>query len=114
MGILLSGITTATHLGDSFIEFMPGGGSRAVSFYVDGPASGTWSATVRFWRVQGDGSLSLLASATLTNSGPNTDGGGTKTYDQISLDISGPLRIKADVSSVTGTIPDPGLFAEVN
>jgi len=87
-------------------------GDQIVCLYADGPLSGTWSATVHFWQVQGDGELSLISTITLTQAGPNVDGTGSSAYDKACYNVRGGTQIYADVTKVTGTIPAPGLFAE--
>jgi hypothetical protein len=87
-------------------------GDCEASFYASGPLSGTWGAKVRFWEQRGDGGLALVASAVLTQAGPNVDGTGTLAYDSLDLNVNGGSQFFADVTAVTGTIPAPGLYAE--
>ena len=63
-------------------------GDSELSLYASGPHSGTWSATVNFWELRGDGELSLIATANLTQSGPYTGGTGSRVYDQKSVWIN--------------------------
>jgi hypothetical protein len=105
-----SGVTANQAAGLSQ-SWTPAGDCEA-SFYASGPLSGTWSATVRFWEARGDGGLALVASAVLTQAGPNVDGTGTRAYDSQNLNVNGGSQFFADVTAVTGTIPARGLYAE--
>lgn len=87
-------------------------GDSEVSLYCSGPKSGTWSATVNFWELRGDGGLALIASAVLTQAGPYIDGTGTRVYDTKNFWLDGSSTIFADVTNVAGTIPASGLYAE--
>ena len=105
-----SGVTAAQNTGSSLSLQVPG--DCEASFYASGPLSGTWGATVRFWEQRGDGGLALVASAVLTQAGPNVDGKGMRAYDSLNLNVNGGSVFFADVTAVTGTIPAPGLYAE--
>jgi hypothetical protein len=105
-----SGVTAAQNTGSSLPLQVPG--DCEASFYASGPLSGTWGATVRFWEQRGDGELALVASAILTQAGPYTGGTGQRAYDQKNYMVDGGSVFFADVTSVTGTIPAPGLYAE--
>lgn len=85
-----------------------------LSLYASGPKSGTWTATVRFLIMRGDGELSLVASCNLNQDGPNPGGTGTRVYDAVSIWLNPDSVVYADVINPTGTIPAPGLYAEGN
>jgi len=109
-GTLFTGVTANQVASAS--TFQTAAGDQQFNLYASGPTSGTWTATVHFYKLRGDGALSLLATMNLSSSGPNTDGTGTRTYDQLGVNIGGGSYVFADVTNVTGTIPAPGLFAE--
>ncbi len=109
-GTFFFGVTAAQAAGLS--QPQTTAGDQIVCLYADGPLSGTWSATVHFWQVQGDGELSLISTITLTQAGPNVDGSGSSAYDKACYNVRGGTQIYADVTNVTGTIPAPGLYAE--
>jgi hypothetical protein len=110
-GTLFSGITAAQNTSACAQQFSAG--DQQVSLYASGPASGTWTATVRFFKLRGDGGLALVATTNLSNAGPNIDGTGTRIYDAIDLNEVGGTTIYADVTNVTGTVPAGiALYAE--
>ena len=104
------GVTAAQNTNNCTPMQVPG--DCEISLYASGPKSGTWGATVNFWEERGDGGLALIASAILTQAGPYADGSGNRVYDNKNYMVNGGSRFFADVTSVTGTIPAPGLYAE--
>ena len=112
---IFSGVTANQNTSVTASQYAPpfSPGDQQANLYASGPLSGTWTATVHFYAAQnGNSELRLLATMSLTNAGPNTDGTGTKAYDNLGINVKGGTSIYADVTNVTGTIPAPGLFAE--
>jgi hypothetical protein len=107
---LFSSVTAAQNTSACTPLDLPG--DCEVSLYASGPKSGTWSATVTFWELRGDGELAEVAHANLTQAGPYPGGTGVRVYDQKNYMVNGGSTIFADVTNVTGTIPAPGLYAE--
>jgi hypothetical protein len=110
-GTLFSGVTTVQST--AACSYQRSEGDQQISLYASGPASGTWTATVRFFKLRGDGGQALVATTNLSNAGPSIDGTGARAYDAIELNEVNGTTIYADVTNVTGTIPaGTALYAE--
>jgi hypothetical protein len=109
-GQFFSGDTANAVTGASLPQYSTGG--KIGNIYVSGPIAGTWSATVHVYRLQADNGLRLIATFTLTQAGPNTDGTGTRVYDALDLNLPAGYYF-ADVTGKTGTVPATGIAAEM-
>ena len=109
-GQFFSGVTANQVATASLPQYAPG--DQQMRFYASGPNSGTWTASVTFYKLQGDRALVPLVSTSLSSSASALDSTATRRFDVLALNIGGGTTVFAGVSNVTGTIPAPGLFAE--